>query len=64
MRAHSASDQLPAWGAAGGTLGTCMGAVVALLILSVIYFMYKPVMSRQEKGIKLPGLFLQHSRIK
>ena len=52
MRAHSASDQLPAWGAAGGTLGTCMGAVVALLILSVIYFMYKPVMSRQEKRDK------------
>lgn len=52
MRAHSASDQLPAWGAAGGTLGTCMGAVVALVILSVIYFMYRPVMNKQESRDK------------
>lgn len=47
MRAHSASDKLPAWGAAGGTMGTCMGALVALIILVFIYFMYKPTMNRQ-----------------
>jgi len=53
MRAHSASDKLPAWGAAGGTLGTCTGAVAAFLILAVIYFMYKPVMDKQEKRDKV-----------
>lgn len=52
MRAHSASEKLPAWGAAGGTLGTCMGALVALLILIVIYFMYRPVMVKQESRDK------------
>ncbi|MFG6395087.1 MAG: polysaccharide biosynthesis protein [Lachnospiraceae bacterium] len=48
MRAHSASDKLPAWGAAGGTLGTCAGALVALIILVFIYLVYKPIMVKQE----------------
>lgn len=49
MRAHSASSQLAAWGAAGGTLGTCLGAVSALVILFLIYLLYRPVMHRQER---------------
>ena len=49
MRAHSASPKLPAWGAAGGTLGTCIGAVTALIILLFIYMMYRPVMRKQAK---------------
>ena len=49
MRAHSASPKLPAWGAAGGTLGTCIGAVTALIILLFIYMMYRPVMRKPGK---------------
>lgn len=49
MRAHSASDKLPAWGAAGGTLGTCLGAATALLVLFFIYMIYRPVMKKQER---------------
>ena len=52
MRAHSASDKLPAWGAAGGTLGTCAGALIALLILVFIYMEYRPVMKKQESRDK------------
>lgn len=48
MRAHSASDKLPAYGAAGGTLGTCLGAVAALLVLVFIYMIYRPVMKKQQ----------------
>lgn len=48
MRAHSASDKLPAWGAAGGTLGTLMGALAALLTLVIIYYMYRPVIVKNE----------------
>lgn len=52
MRAHSASDKLSAWGAAGGTLGTFMGAVAALLTLVIIYCMYKPVIIKNENKDK------------
>lgn len=52
MRSHSASDKLPAWGATGGTLGTFMGAIAALLTLIMIYYMYKPVMSKNESKDK------------
>lgn len=49
MRAHSASNKLSAWGAAGGTLGTCLGAASALLILFLIYLLYRPVMRKQQR---------------
>ena len=49
MRSHSASPRIAAWGAAGGTLGTCLGALTAFLILFFIYLLYLPVMRKQEK---------------
>lgn len=49
MRSHSASPKIAAWGAAGGTLGTCMGAVTALLILFLIYLLYRPMMKKQMR---------------
>ncbi len=49
MRAHSASDRLSAWGAAGATWETFSGAVTALVILVLIYLMYYPVMRKQER---------------
>ncbi len=38
-----------AWGAAGGTLGTCLGAVSALLILLFLYWVYRPIQVKQER---------------
>lgn len=53
MRGHSASPEISAWGAAGGTLGTCMGAVTAFLILFFIYLMYRPTMEKQMRRDRL-----------
>lgn len=47
MRDHSASAKLPAWGAAGGTMGTCLGALSAFLILFLIYILYRPILRKQ-----------------
>lgn len=49
MRQHSASPMVAAWGAAGGTLGTCLGAVAAFLILFFIYLLYRPIMHKQMR---------------
>ncbi len=38
-----------AWGAAGGTLGTCMGAASALLLLVFLISIYKPTLRKLEK---------------
>ena len=38
-----------AWGAAGGTLGTCMGAAAALLLLLFLMMIYRPTLRRLEK---------------
>ncbi|MBQ7200425.1 MAG: polysaccharide biosynthesis protein [Eubacterium sp.] len=37
-----------AWGAAGGTMGTCLGAAAALLLLVFLISIYKPVMRKME----------------
>lgn len=52
MKAHSASNNISAYGAAGGTLGTLAGAMTALLFLMGIYFLYKPVYKRKIKRDK------------
>lgn len=49
MRSHSASSEISAWGAAGGTMGTLFGAGIALLILIFIYMLYRPVMKKQMR---------------
>ncbi|MBO4396396.1 MAG: polysaccharide biosynthesis protein [Eubacterium sp.] len=38
-----------AWGAAGGTLGTCLGAAAALLLLLFLSSIYRPVQRKLEK---------------
>lgn len=38
-----------AWGAAGGTLGTCLGAASALLIVLFVYWIYHPVQEKLER---------------
>lgn len=49
MRQHSASNKISAWGAAGGTLGTCFGALSAFLILFFVYLLYRPTMEKQKR---------------
>ena len=42
----------PAFGAAGSTLGTCMGALAGFIFIFIIYRMYKPVIAKQLKRDK------------
>lgn len=49
MQRHSASSKISAWGAAGGTLGTCFGAITAFFILFFVYLLYRPVMEKQKR---------------
>lgn len=47
MKSHSASENIGAYGAAGSTLGTLIGASVALLFLAFVFALYKPIIDRQ-----------------
>lgn len=49
MKWNVESLQQAAWGAAGGTLGTCLGAASALLLILFVYWIYSPVKKRLEK---------------
>ena len=50
MRSYSASINVAAYGAAGGTLGTLIGAATGLLFLLFVYLLYRPLFKRQVKG--------------
>lgn len=47
MKQHSASKNIAAFGAAGGTLGTFVGACTALIFLAFIFSIYKPIIDKQ-----------------
>jgi stage V sporulation protein B len=47
MVANSASEDISAYGAAGGTLGTVLGSCSALLFLGFVYFAYRPIIKKQ-----------------
>lgn len=49
LRVHSDSKFQSAWGAAGGTLGTCLGALAGLIFMILIYLLYRPVKIRKER---------------
>lgn len=49
MKWNSESLQQAAWGAAGGTLGTCLGAASALLLVLFVYWIYRPIQAKLEK---------------
>lgn len=50
IRVYAESDYVNAWGAAGGTLGTCIGALLALLFCVFVYVLYFPKFRRQIKA--------------
>lgn len=52
MKAHSASQEIAAYGAAGSALGTIMGAVVSLAFLLFIFILYKPIINKQIRKDK------------
>jgi len=45
----SANSNVSAYGAAGGTLGTFVGAVIGLLFLLFVFAVYKPVLNKQMR---------------
>lgn len=49
MKSHSASSEISAYGAAGGTIGTLSGALTALAFVIFIYVLYRPTLIRQVK---------------
>lgn len=49
LHAHADSQFQAAWGAAGGTLGTCIGALSGLAFMVFIYMMYRPIKLKLER---------------
>ena len=47
MKIYADSEFQVAYGAAGGTFGTLIGAIISLLFLGAIFFMYYPVLKRR-----------------
>lgn len=47
MKEHNASPEISAYGAAGGTLGTFIGAITGLAFLLFIYSLYRPVLNKK-----------------
>lgn len=52
IRSFSALDSVTSYGAAGGTLGTLVGATVSLLFLLFVYIIYRPILNRQMRNDK------------
>lgn len=56
MKWNVDSLEKSAWGAAGGTLGTCLGALTALLLVVFVYSLYRPIqkkLERRDRGRRL-----------
>lgn len=53
MKSHSASETIEAYGAAGGTLGTLMGAITAFVFLIFVYSIYRPTLRKQIRRDKV-----------
>ena len=50
IKNYSANVNVAAYGAAGGTLGTFIGACTGLLFLLFVFIIYKPVLGRQIRN--------------
>jgi stage V sporulation protein B len=49
IKNNSAAPNMSAYGAAGGTLGTFVGAAISLLFLLFVFVIYKPVLNKQMR---------------
>ncbi len=49
IKYNSASINMASYGAAGGTLGTFVGACIGLLFLLFVFVIYKPVLNKQMR---------------
>ncbi len=49
MRNYSASINVTAYGAAGGTLGTLIGAIAGLVFLLFVFVLYRPYLRKQMR---------------
>lgn len=49
MKAHDASENVMAYGAAGGTLGTLTGAMASFAFLALVFLLYLPTFRRLMK---------------
>ncbi len=47
IKGHSDSTVVDGWGAAGGTMGTLLGAITGLLFLVFVYIIYHPIVKNQ-----------------
>ncbi len=47
VKAYKGASDVAAYGAAGGTLGTAMGAFTALLFVGFVYMVYRPAFTRK-----------------
>ena len=56
MKLYADSEYQLAYGAAGGTFGTLVGALISLLFLGVVFFLYYPTLKRRfrkDSGAKV-----------
>lgn len=49
VKYNSAAENMSAYGAAGGTLGTFVGACIGLLFLLFVFIIYKPTLKKQMR---------------
>lgn len=49
MKVQEASEYRVAYGAAGGTFGTLIGAVASLIFLTLVFVLYYPILKRRMK---------------
>lgn len=59
MKWNVESVHQAAWGAAGGTLGTCLGAASALLIVLFVYWIYRPIQEKLERRDRTQRIYSQ-----
>lgn len=57
MKWNADSPFKSGWGAAGGTLGTCMGALFALLLVGFVYWIYRPIQNKFERKDQTKQLY-------
>lgn len=55
IKGHADSELVDGWGAAGGTMGTLLGAITGLLFLVLVYIIYHPTVKNQIQRDHTPS---------